>query len=159
MENCKFTTSWIHNVFLLSCCLIYIRCNLHFVRLQGEADSGENDVFTKAAYECELNGLISTYRRDFGQPTLPIVIVQLPGNGGTVGFQHDNDTHLAGPDATGWQAIQLAQQNVAWNSSVQGVALVSLPDLGCCGLHYPHKWPVAERAFNMTLQVTLWLVY
>jgi hypothetical protein len=64
---------------------------------QGEADSGENDVFTKAAYECELNGLVSTYRRDFGQPDMPIVIVQLPGNGGTVSFQHDNDTSVMPP--------------------------------------------------------------
>ena len=33
---------------------------------QGEADSGENDRYTRAAYECELRGLITSYRRAFG---------------------------------------------------------------------------------------------
>jgi hypothetical protein len=34
---------------------------------QGEADSGENDRYTRAAYECELRGLITSYRRAFGK--------------------------------------------------------------------------------------------
>ena len=104
---------------------------------QGEADSGENDVYSIKAYECELRGLVTSYRRDFGQPDMPILIVQLPGDGGTIGSQHDNDTVLGTDTATGWQAIAIAQQTVA--RSMPGVGLVALPDYGCCQLHYVHK--------------------
>jgi len=118
---------------------------------QGEADSGENDIFTRAAYECELRGLVSSYRRDFGQPNLPVVIVQLPGNGGGIGVQHDDDSHLAFDNSTGWSAIQVAQQTVA--RTTPGVDVVLLTDLGCCQLHYVHKSPVAERAANLTREL------
>ena len=121
------------------------------IKVVGEADSGENDHYTRAAYECELRGLISSYRKAFGQPQLPVIIIQLPGIKGTVGFQHDNDTAQGFPSAQGWSAIQVAQQDATAGQS--GVGLVSVPDFGCCGLHYSHKFPVAERAANVTRQL------
>lgn len=68
---------------------------------KGEADSGENDRFSVANYECELRGLVTSYRRDFGQPNLPIIIVQLPGNDGGIGVQHDDDSQFATDEAEG----------------------------------------------------------
>lgn len=118
---------------------------------QGEADSGENDRYTRAAYDCELRGLITSYRRAFGQPAMPILIIQLPGIKGTTGFQHDNDSSQGLETALGWQAIQTAQQDAT--AGQLGVGLVSVPDFGCCGLHYSHKFPVAQRAANITRQM------
>eukprot|EP00041_Stephanoeca_diplocostata_P012091 m.201608 g.201608 ORF g.201608 m.201608 type:complete len:516 (+) comp18804_c0_seq7:138-1685(+) len=93
---------------------------------QGEADSGENDKYTAAAYECELRGLITSYRRAFNQPLLPIVIIQLPGVTGGVGIAHDNDTALGDKmTARGWSAIQLAQR--AATTGFANVGLVQVP--------------------------------
>ena len=82
---------------------------------------------------------------------MPISIIQLPGIQGTTGFQHDDDTSQGLETAQGWQAIQTAQQDATRGQ--KGVALVSVPDFGCCGLHYSHKVPVAERAANLTRQL------
>jgi lysophospholipase L1-like esterase len=151
-EAVQYPPGWIYNgrmnPMLLGGHGLSVRSVLYY---QGEADSGENDLFTRAAYECELRGLVTSYRRDFGQPGLPVVIVQLPGNHGTVSAQHDNDTVLGTELATGWTAIQIAQQTVA--RSEHGVGLVALPDYGCCQLHYVHKSPVADRAANITRAV------
>ena len=82
---------------------------------------------------------------------MPISIIQLPGIQGTTGFQHDDDTSQGLETAQGWHAIQTAQQDATQGQN--GVALVSVPEFGCCGLHYSHKVPVAERAANVTRQL------
>jgi hypothetical protein len=134
-ECVQYPPGWIYdgkmNPMLLEGHGVSVRSVLYY---QGEADSGENDRYTQEAYECELRGLVTSYRQAFGQPTLPVFIIQLPGIDGTVSFQHDNDTSLGTPTSLGWQAIQLAQQEVGLNTP--GVGLVMVPDFGCCGLHY-----------------------
>jgi hypothetical protein len=72
---------------------------------------------------------------------MPISIIQLPGIDGTTGFQHDDDTSQGLETAQGWQAIQTAQQDATRDQ--KAVALVPVPDFGCCGLHYSHKVPVS----------------
>eukprot|EP00038_Savillea_parva_P008659 m.178358 g.178358 ORF g.178358 m.178358 type:complete len:838 (+) comp14530_c0_seq1:74-2587(+) len=151
-EAVQYPPAWIYNArmnpMLLGGHGMTVRSVIYY---QGEADSGENDVYSIEAYECELRGLVTSYRRDFGQPDMPILIVQLPGDGGTIGSQHDNDTVLGTDTATGWQAIAIAQQTVA--RSMPGVGLVALPDYGCCQLHYVHKSPVSERAANISREL------
>jgi sialate O-acetylesterase len=91
---------------------------------QGEADSGENDKYTEAAYACELTGLVNSWRRAFAQPNMPIIVIELPGAGGTTSFQHDNDTAKGSATAQGWQAVQMAQQRVAEAMSAVGLVPV-----------------------------------
>ena len=79
---------------------------------------------------------------------MPISIIQLPGIDGTTGFQHDDDTSQGLETAQGWQAIQTAQQDATRDQ--KAVALVPVPDFGCCGLHYSHKVPV-----SLSLSVSL----
>ena len=58
-----------------------------------------------------------------------------------------NDTGIAGPDALGWTAIQIAQQITT--AGQDKVAMVQLPTLDAAD-YYAHKFPVAQRAFNVT---------
>ena len=107
---------------------------------QGEADSGENDLMTQEAYECELNGLIRGWREQFGIPNLPFIIIQLPG--GEVGPYY-NPPKGTGDQYGGWPGIQSAQNQVFKMNSMIG--MVTAQDQGQGTLHYPFKQIVAYR--------------
>eukprot|EP00755_Sulcionema_specki_P009556 Sspe_Gene.44020::Locus_21549_Transcript_1_3_Confidence_0.500_Length_2184::g.44020::m.44020/K05970/SIAE; sialate O-acetylesterase len=106
---------------------------------QGEADSGENDRMSPDAYACELSNLIRGWRAMFGYPTMPFIVVQLPGGNGGCSLTGIDDA-----TPSGWQGIQWAQERVY--RSVPHTGLVTAGDQGCCGLHYAHKSEVARRA-------------
>ena len=108
---------------------------------QGEADSGENDLMTQQAYECELFGLINGWRKEFNISNLVFINFQLPGHFGVNAYENDDGTGL-----TGWYAIQAAQNNVF--KMVKNTGLVTAQDQGQNTLHYKHKTVVAERAYN-----------
>eukprot|EP00755_Sulcionema_specki_P013614 Sspe_Gene.54406::Locus_30036_Transcript_1_1_Confidence_1.000_Length_2022::g.54406::m.54406/K05970/SIAE; sialate O-acetylesterase len=97
---------------------------------QGEADSGENDRFPLEGYACELKGLMAGWREEWKQ-TIPFAIVQLPGSGSTP------------TGDIGWQAIQAAQAQAVAES--KNAVLVTSPDQGYGGLHFPHKIEIGRR--------------
>ncbi|XP_065177486.1 sialate O-acetylesterase-like [Sycon ciliatum] len=105
---------------------------------QGEADSGENDHMSTAAYTCELANMIRFWRKEWNQPAMPFVNVQLPG-GGYGGCSPGNyDDGL-----TSWVGIRAAQQRTS--RLVPHTGMVVSVDQGGA-LHYPHKSEVAHRA-------------
>ena len=105
---------------------------------QGEADSGENDVMTTAAYTCEMANMIRFWRKYWNQPKMPFVFVQLPGGGYGGCDPTDDDDGLKG-----WVGIRAAQQRTS--EIVENSGMVVSVDMGG-GLHYPHKSEVAHRA-------------
>eukprot|EP00041_Stephanoeca_diplocostata_P012089 m.201675 g.201675 ORF g.201675 m.201675 type:complete len:216 (+) comp18804_c0_seq14:1480-2127(+) len=43
---------------------------------------------------------------------------------------------------------------ISSSADVRGVhCMCQIPDFGCCGLHYGHKFPVAQRAANITREI------
>eukprot|EP01084_Bolivina_argentea_P250889 420552_1 len=107
---------------------------------QGEADTGENDLYSQLAYECELFGLINSWRRAFNIQNLSFINIQLPANGGAL----QNDYLSYDNGFIKWDAIQSAQFNVYKMSDNSG--LVTGGDTGQNKLHYPHKIDIAKRA-------------
>lgn len=116
----------------------------HALWYQGEADSGENDRMINRGYACLLHGLLESWRQAFNS-SMPWVIIQLPGTGGS---PFSNDTDTADGTFLGWSAMQLAQRAVA--ESDPKTLLNPIPDQGFGGLHYSHKIDVANRALNLT---------
>ena len=110
---------------------------------QGEADSGENDLMTQTAYECELNGLINGWREQFGIDNLPFIIIQLPAGGQSPYYDPPQDSN---DEYQNWSAIQAAQYEVYKMNN--NVGLVTCQDQGQGTLHYPYKQIVAKRAFQ-----------
>ena len=96
---------------------------------QGEADSGENDMFTSNDYICLLNGMIYAWRKVFNQPELRFINIQLP-NGHMPSYSDDDvctKTGYAGL-GTNWQGIQVAQNQVYSIQELTG--LVTCQDYG-----------------------------
>ena len=114
---------------------------------QGEADSGENDLMSQEAYECELNGLVRGWRQQFGIPELPFIIIQLP-TGGVAPYY--NPAKGTGDQFAGWPGIQSAQNEVFKMNS--NIGMVTSQDQGQGTLHYPFKQIVAKRT-------SLWVRY
>ena len=125
-----------------------------FIWYQGEADSGENDAFSTNNYVCLLNGLIYTWRKNFNQPNLTFINIQLPGNGVSPYSNQDecNKQTIYGGFNFGWQGIQKAQEIVYNMQSNTG--LVSTEDQGQESLHYSYKMEVAKRVFLWTRYLT-----
>ena len=103
---------------------------------QGEADSGENDQYTRSAYACELTGLMNSWRAAWARAStpFPFIIVQLPGGGGV------------STGEKGWGAVQAAQADAV--RDVTNAGLVMCPDQGYGGLHFPHKIEISTRLYN-----------
>ena len=96
---------------------------------QGESDAGMAE-----GYAERLRALIGGWRRQFGSPDLPFLIVGLPGWGGA---------HVA-PVESGWAEVRDAQRRVG--TSVPDAAFVPAIDLGDrLELHPPQKQAVGER--------------
>eukprot|EP01084_Bolivina_argentea_P062662 114602_1 len=113
---------------------------------QGEADSGENDLMTQQAYECELFGLINAWRNEFNISNLVFINFQLPGHFGTPEYENDDKGFCC------WSAIQVAQYNVF--KLVNNTGLVTAQDQGQNTLHYKHKTVVSERAANWSIYLS-----
>ena len=82
---------------------------------QGESD--DEDMGAQARYRKSLETIIADWRQAFDDPTLPFLVVQLPGFGSWFGIEaHD------------WQTIRLCQQEVA--DTDDHVWLCSIHDTG-----------------------------
>ncbi len=104
---------------------------------------GESDCFRASAYAHLLTGLITCWRRDWNDPALPFLNVQLPG-------YRDPDY----PDSDGWAELRQAQYAVFRNLRNTGLAVI----LDCGDpddIHPADKAPVGHR---LALQA-LYMVY
>lgn len=104
---------------------------------------GESDCFRASAYAHLLTGLITCWRRDWNDPALPFLNVQLPG-------YRDPDY----PDSDGWAMLRQAQYEVYRNLRNTGLAVI----LDCGDpddIHPADKAPVGHR---LALQA-LYMVY
>jgi len=95
---------------------------------QGESDTGATD------YADRLRALIAGWRRQFGQPDLPVAIVQLAGFG----------TPATAPGESGWANVREAQRQVA--AGDDHAAIASAIDLGDpLDIHPGEKREVGRR--------------
>ena len=95
---------------------------------QGEADVGKDD------YDLRLRAMMRSWRRQFGDPQLPFVIVGLAGFGEPV----------ARPGASSWAALIDDQRRAA--AADAHAALVSAIDIGeRHDIHPPNKQEVGRR--------------
>ncbi len=95
---------------------------------QGESDTTTAEA---AVYTEELRTLIEIWRRDFGDPILPFVVVQIAD----YDFPYDKD---------GWRALQTAQN--ALSGSIRNVSVVASADV--CehdDIHPKSKEKLADR--------------
>lgn len=96
---------------------------------QGESNAGRAN-----QYEALLHGLLATWRDQFGQPDLPVFIVQLPNFGSL----------QSGPVESGWARLREAERQVALADPHAGLAVAI--DLGDrFDIHPPNKQAVAQR--------------
>ena len=96
---------------------------------------GESDDHRPETYETLLTALIGCWRRDWGEPELPFLMVQLPM------FRYLNE-----PDKQHWCLIREAQARVYKNLRNTGLAVI--PDCGeLDNIHPIHKVPVGHRLF------------
>ena len=96
---------------------------------QGESNAGDPD-----GYQALLTALMRDWRRQFAQPDLPFLIVQLPNFG----------TPTAEPSASGWAQLREAQRLAALNDANAGLAV--LIDAGVNeDIHPPHKQVLGTR--------------
>ena len=95
---------------------------------QGEADVGKED------YDLRLGAMMQSWRRQFGDPQLPFLIVGLAGFGQPV----------TGPGASSWAALIDDQRKAA--AADPRTALVSAIDIGERNdIHPPNKQEVGRR--------------
>ena len=95
--------------FALSQVRPYPLCGI--VWYQGESDTSAAEA---AVYTEELRTLVNIWRRDFGNPQLPFVVVQIAD----YDFPHDK---------AAWRALQAAQD--ALSGSMQNVSVVKSSDV------------------------------
>ena len=100
---------------------------------------GESDDHRPAAYETLLTALIGCWRRDWGDPELPFLNVQLPM------FRYLND-----PDYQHWCLIREAQMRVY--RKLRNTGLAVLTDCGeLDNIHPKDKAPVGYRLYLQAL--------
>ena len=94
---------------------------------------GESDTET-ADYDARMRAMIADWRRQFGQPALPFVMVQLAGFG----------TPAVRPSASGWANVREAQRRVAADTPATALAIAI--DLGDpLDIHPGEKHEVGRR--------------
>lgn len=99
-----------------------------FLYYQGESDEHKPD-----CYYALLTALIRQWRQDWGDDSLPFLIVQLPMHR----YQHD-------PDTKSWCKIRESQMKAFWTLRNTGIAVI----IDCGQFHEIHpkdKKPVGER--------------
>lgn len=115
----------LYNAMLAPCFPMTIRAVAWY---QGESNAGQ-----PRRYSDLLKEMIALWREKWGQPSLPFVVVQLPG------FSID----AVGEDG-GWSGVRAAQSEVA--AELPGVVTVPTIDCGEWNdLHPSDKQPVGER--------------
>ncbi len=102
---------------------------------QGEA----NSICTAARYREMLTALVADWRRAFGVPDLPFIVVQLPDY---------HNPHYFAPFAQ-WPRIREAQLQAARDTD--GACIVTIGYGDVFDLHPVHKRPVAEAAATAAL--------
>jgi sialate O-acetylesterase len=103
---------------------------------------GESNTARVAEYARLLTSWRSDWRRQFGDPKLPVVIVQLPGYG----------PRSQRPGDSGWASLREVQRLVAEGDPLTGLAVTI--DLGVPGdIHPAHKDEVGARIGREALRI------
>ncbi len=104
---------------------------------QGESNTSRADT-----YPASLRAWRASWRTHFGDPSLPVVIVQLPGYG----------PRSTRPVDAPWARLREAQRLVAGDDAATGLAVAI--DLGIAGdIHPAHKDVVGERMGQEALRI------